>query len=371
MSSVIPARRRAEEFATLVDGRGDPAGSRHEDLVELVTLLRGTPLVEPRPEFVGRLREALLSEADVALAPVDTKLALPTHTRSRRDRRWAVAAGTAVLLGTGTSMAFAAQDALPGDALYPVKRVMEGARSAIQVDEVSKARVLLASASGRLDEASALTDRGAAGESALPGALDDFSSQAESAADLVLDDYDRTGDRGPVEDLREFSADSMGRLVELSDDVPASARESLEHAAEVLTDIDARAAAACPQCAGGIDEVPPIFQRGLADLAVPSSAPIGPPVVIEPRDRPRDASSKSATADGSDPAEEEDGSTPLLPSTSDDEEDDGKGPLRDVTDTLLGKDDDKDAKQPKGPVRTVTDTLEEGVVDPLLGGLLP
>ena len=89
MSSVIPARRRAEEFAALVDGASDPAGTRHEDLVELVTLLRGTPLVTPRAEFVGELRDALMAEADVALAPVDSKLALRTHTRTRRDRRTA------------------------------------------------------------------------------------------------------------------------------------------------------------------------------------------------------------------------------------------------------------------------------------------
>ena len=366
MSSVIPARRRAEEFAALVDGVGDPAGSRHEDLVGLVTLLRGTPLVEPRPEFVTELREALLAEADVALTPVDTKLALRTHTRTRRDRRFAIAAGTAVLLGTGTSMAVAAQDALPGDALYPVKRVMEGAHSALQIDEVSKAEVLLASASGRLDEASALKERGSSGDSALPEALDDFSSQSQSAADLLLDDFDRTGDRSSVEDLRRFTAESMDRLVELSDDLPSSARGSLEHAAQVIVQIDDRAAAACPDCAGGIDEVPPMFLRSFSDLARPTAAELGPPVVIVPRDRtgdpdPKDSTPSETSGDG------EDSPTSLLPT------DGGDGPtdtLGDVTDQLLSP-KKKKTSLPDKPVKDVTDTLRDDVVDPLLGGLLP
>src|SRR6478672_7131308 len=104
MTSVIPARRRAEEFAALVDGGGDASDHRHDDLVELVTVLRGTPIVEPRPEFVTELRAALMAEAEVALSSVDARLTLPSHPRTRRDRRFAIAAGTVALIGAGSSM---------------------------------------------------------------------------------------------------------------------------------------------------------------------------------------------------------------------------------------------------------------------------
>ena len=363
MSSVIPARRRAEEFAALVDGASDPAGTRHEDLVELVTLLRGTPLVTPRAEFVSELRDALMAEADVALAPVDSKLALRTHTRTRRDRRWAIAAGTAVLLGTGTSMAVASQDALPGDALYPIKRVLEGAQTTLQVDEISKGEALLSNASGRLDEASALRDRGtAASDAALPRALDDFASQSRSAADVLLDEYADTGDEQAIIELREFTRESMDRLVELADDLPSSARTSLEHAAQALKEIDDRARAACPDCPGDALEIPAIFLRSFSDLATPSSIKVGPPVVIEPLapvadEDEKDSGSSDATAD------EKDDEPSLLPDSSDDG-DGGETPLKDVTDTLLGE---KKASLPGEPVEKVT----EDVVDPLLGGILP
>ena len=49
-------------------------------------------------------------------------------------------------------MAVAAQDALPGDGAYLIKRVIEGAQSTLTVDQVTKGETLLANASGRLAE---------------------------------------------------------------------------------------------------------------------------------------------------------------------------------------------------------------------------
>ncbi len=54
MTAVFAARRRAEEFARLLD---DPSPARvpadQRELLDVVTALRETPPVEPRPEFVG------------------------------------------------------------------------------------------------------------------------------------------------------------------------------------------------------------------------------------------------------------------------------------------------------------------------------
>ena len=366
MTSVIPSRRRAEEFAVLVDGGGDASDHRHDDLVELVSALRGTPLVAPRPEFVTELRAALMAEAEVALASVDARLALPAHTRSRRDRRWAVAAGTVALLGAGTSLAVAAQDALPGDALYPIKRVIEGAQSSLQVDEISQGKVLLANASSRLDEISELQARNSAqGDSVLPDTLDEFSDQADTAADVLLTDYSHTGDRDAVTELRAFTRDSMDTLVELSSDLPSSARTALEHAAQVIKQIDDRAAAACPDCGGGITEVPQMFLRSFSDGLVTPRTSTAPPVVIVPI-TPQDetmgwggggGASDSSPSDGS-------GTSGLTTDTgtgSDATDDDG--PVRDLTKKVLG---DQPASAPKDPVKE----LDDKVVDPLLGDVI-
>ncbi len=366
MTSVIPARRRAEEFAALVDGGGDASDHRHDDLVELVTALRGTPLVAPRPEFVTELRAALMAEAEVALSSVDSRLALPAHTRTRRDRRFAIAAGTVALIGAGSSMAVAAQDALPGDALYPIKRVIEGAQSTLTVDEVSKGEALLANASGRLAEVSALQARNSAeGIAAMPDTLDDFSAQADDAADVLLSEYARTGDRDAVTELRTFTAESMDTLVELGADLPSSARTALEHAAQVLKQIDDRAAAACPECGGGIDEVPQMFLRSFSDgLISPATTSTAPPVVITPLAPPSTPRSGSDDGDGGGSTPSDGASTPGLPTDGGTGTDgtDGSDPVRDLTKKVLG---DQPASAPKDPVKD----LEDEVVDPLLDGV--
>ena len=106
-----------------------------------------------------------MTAADTALVPSGTakvpteteRLTLPPR-RSARERRIAAAVGGLALVGATTSMAMAAQDALPGEALYPVKRAMENAQTGLQLDEGDKGATLLANASGRLDEVSALSE---------------------------------------------------------------------------------------------------------------------------------------------------------------------------------------------------------------------
>ena len=363
MISVIPARRRAEEFAALVEGRGSGGDHRHDDLVELVTALRATPLVAPRPQFVTDLRASLMAEAETALTPVDSRLALPAHTRTRRDRRWAIAAGTVALLGAGSSMAVAAQDALPGDALYPIKRVIEGAQSTLTVDQVTKGETLLANASGRLAEVSALPGRNTPeGIAAMPATLDDFSAQADDAADVLLDEYAQTGDRDAVTELRTFTAKSMDTLVQLGAVLPSSVRTSLEHAAQVLKQIDDRAAAACPDCGGGIDEVPPMFLRSFSDgLISPATTSTAPPVVITPiaPSTPKSGTGGSNEGDGDGSSPSGGATTPTLPT---DGGTDGSDPVRDLTKKVLG---DQPASSPKDPVKELGDK----VVDPLLDGV--
>jgi hypothetical protein len=335
MTSVFPARRRAEEFAVLVDGGGGRT-ARHDDLLEVVAALRDAPPVEARPEFVSGLRTALMAEADVALAHVDTRLTLPSHPRTRRDRRWAIAAGTVALIGASSSMAVASQNALPGDALYPIKRVIEGAQSALQVDQIDKGEVLLDTASGRLDEVSALRARNTAeGNAALAGTLDDFSDEAGSAADVLLEEYDSSGDTATIEKLRSFTHDSMDTLVALGEDLPSSARTSLEHAARVVKDIDDRAAAACPSCGGGIDELPAMFVRSLSDgVTDPSTTVVAPPVVISPDPKDGSDPAPSTGDDGGDAPTSQpgDGSG----STTDDPTGSAGDTLQDLTKKLLG-----------------------------------
>jgi hypothetical protein len=254
MSSVIPGRRRADEFAALVDGRSSAEQLRHADLLRLVADLRELPTATPRPEFVSSLRASLMAAADEALVSLDARLTLPATTRSRRDRRVALAAGAVALVGATSSMAVAAQSALPGDALYPIKRVLESAETSIASDDSARAEKVIDNATGRLAEAEALSLRNSAeSQAALPDTLDDFVTQANQAGGLLLDEYADSGDAAHITELRTFISTSLDRLANLDAQLPATLRDELVKAVDALLALDMRALAVCPSCGSLLD----------------------------------------------------------------------------------------------------------------------
>ena len=116
-----------------------------------------SPNREPRPEFVADLRSRLMAEAETALVPTDvSRLQLPAR-RTGRERRIAAVVGGLAIVGATTSVAVASQSALPGESLYPIKRVIESAHTGLSVGEARKGSTELANASSRLDEVAALT----------------------------------------------------------------------------------------------------------------------------------------------------------------------------------------------------------------------
>ena len=267
MTSVFASRRRAEEFHSLVEGSstGGLHDARYTEFLNIVATLRDVPEAEPRPAFVADLREQLMAAADTVLVVSDdeARLALrsrPSSPRTRERRIAAAAAGLAVV-GATTSMAMAAQSALPGDALYPIKRLIEGAETGLAVSEGEKGTTLLDNAAGRLDEITALSRDGRLDDSeAVEDTLNDFSRQAVAASDLLLTDYASSGDESSITELRDFTGESMQTLAELESVVPEQARDELLRAARILTQIDAEAQRACPACGGhGIDEIPAIL----------------------------------------------------------------------------------------------------------------
>ena len=120
--------------------------------------------------------------AATELAPSDDDARLDPAGRARpaRERRIAVAVGALAIVGATTSVAMAAQSALPGDALYPIKRAIENAQTGFSTDEADKGSHLLANASGRLDEVTKLSKQGDLEDSvAIASTLNTFTEQAD------------------------------------------------------------------------------------------------------------------------------------------------------------------------------------------------
>ena len=280
MIPVFAARRRADEFAALVE-QGSTSGpdARYADLLEVVDTLRDAPPVVARPEFVVDLRARLMTAAETALVPAGTRaaedvsrLTLPARKTSR-DRKIAAAVGGLALVGASASMAVAAQSALPGDALYPVKRALENAHTGVAMGEADKGSTLLSNASSRLDEVGQLSRGGDLKDTlAIADTLNTFSDQSAQASDLLLEDYADHGNQASIDKLRDFTATSLDELTALEPLVPDDARDELLHAAQVVVQIDAAAHQACPSCTGGITQIPSILVPASSGFQAPPAA---------------------------------------------------------------------------------------------------
>ncbi len=271
MSPVYASKRRADEFQALVE-RGEIADSHLGDLLVLVGSLRDVDPVMPRAEFSATLREQLMTAAATELVPSDAaaKLAMPAR-RSTRERRIAAAVGGLALVGASTGLAAAAQTALPGDALYPLKRAIENAHTGLSMGDQAKGATLLSSAQDRLEELNRLTARGD-DQDAMAQTLADFTDQSTEASDLLLADYAQTGHEDSIAELRDFTASSLDALADLAPQVDGDARDALIQAARVITQIDAAAERACPSCGGtGIGDLPAILVAGGLSVPTPTT----------------------------------------------------------------------------------------------------
>lgn len=370
------SRRRAEEFDALVEG--GPTGELHDardaDLLELVVAMRGVPEVSARPEFVADLRERLMAEAETALVPDDLdRLRLPSR-RPKRERRMAALVGGIAIVGATTSVAVASQSALPGDSLYPVKRVLEEAHTSISIGEASKGQTVLSNASDRLDEVEALVQQDDPGnDQRIADTLNAFTDQATSGSDLLLADYNHHGNKSSIVRLHDFASSSLDRLAALEPLVPADARDELLRAADVLATIDTQAGQRCPSCGGtSIDSIPPVLAAGSEPIVVPQVPPVQPRDESDHRrhapraDQVENPDLPDVDGDDLGPGSVQDPSSGSSPSASPSDDGDGGGsnPLTDLTDKLTGRDN------PSGsPTRGVVGGLVNGVGE-LLGGVL-
>lgn len=284
MTSAFSVRPRADEFETLVS-RSGPATltsrqeARYAALLGVVADLRATPEVPARPDFVADLRSRLMAEAQTALlpvAPVADRLALPVRSR-RRDRRIATLIGGAALLGATSSVAVAAQSALPGESLYPLKRAIESTQTRLAADGAERGAAVLGHATDRLAEIDQLTRHGTPEDvAAVPATLEAFTEQSTQAAQILMATYSATGDGAAINTLRQFTSTSMDHLLVLEGLLPQSAHDELVAAARNLVEIDDEARALCPTCTGGIVGLPPLLLSGATVDAAAVDGATGP-----------------------------------------------------------------------------------------------
>ncbi|MER7248677.1 DUF5667 domain-containing protein [Kribbella sp. NPDC000426] len=274
MSDLHRARARAESFAHAVDHGPRHSARLSEDpelleAVELVGRLRTAGAVAPRPEFSAELRHRLLEQAAARAATTATPTmvrsapdssddppgredvgASVTDIRRRQGRRIRLVASTAalVLLGGGIGSAAAAQQAMPGDTLYGMKRSIENVSTNVSVGDDSRGRRDLEHAMTRLSEVRQLADNGGS-VGTINATLDDFSAQSRKGVSRLVASYQQDGDESSISAITTFITSARQALVGLAPKLPP---ESLKSGVEALATIEQLAqhtTAACPKCA--------------------------------------------------------------------------------------------------------------------------
>gem|GEM_PF-1821331 len=268
LGDLLPHRRAdAERFAALVDGRRVNGGlADHPDLADLARLAAALAPADHRPDpaFRTALRERLVAEA--ASRPVaDARAADPAGVAAETATptttpRWRTAVATVAVAAvvSGAGAAAASYRALPGDALYGLKRQIESVELALANGDLDRGRELLEQAETRLGEAERLA---ASSEISEPGTradlvatLADMREATEEGSLALTDAYRETGDAEPLRILRDFADEQQERLRDLMAMLDPGLRDtvrplladlvSLERTASILLGTTAAADAA-------------------------------------------------------------------------------------------------------------------------------
>jgi len=219
--------RRAKSFAEALEahqsdhrssGAHRAGSAAMTELLAMADALGSLPAPELAAETRTVQRTRLMAAFEQQWADGAPTAVIPVQ-RDRRARRtrWGrrlaiggLVAGVAV--GSFAGAAAASTGALPGDALYGMKRGLEGLRLDWADNDSERGALLLQQASTRLDEAQSLLGRTDTGSTLSPAtvdqvrrALDDMHAEALRGRDLLRAVYRSNGSLAPMRQLAGFA----------------------------------------------------------------------------------------------------------------------------------------------------------------------
>jgi hypothetical protein len=288
---------------------GAPLHGREDRVVvALAERIREVPAatgLDAAPEFRAALRARVLAESEALLPRPRTPADAPTRTvpttagppsaggpggpgrpgrtrptqpsRSRHRRRRKAFAATALVIATLSVTTVAASgDALPGDALYGLKRRVQNAELMVARTDVDRGRRHLELARTRVQELDT------AGVSARPGpllsTLDDMDSETRDGIRLLSTAAVDGTDEGRLGELAAWTAEQRALLTAASARLPEGARGRAADSLALLSAVAARLeelrgslGCDCP-AAGRPDDLGPKPGRGGAAATTPPKA---------------------------------------------------------------------------------------------------
>ncbi|MFG1841096.1 DUF5667 domain-containing protein [Micromonospora sp. NPDC049175] len=260
VDDILFSRRRAERFAQLLD-EANGARRHHvrarvdSQLAPLVAvgqrIRTDPPAVEVDQDFRTGLRAMLLATAEreglgtapTAGEPAATRPAttargrlLPAVTARRARARGAILVGIAAGAIAVSGISAASENAVPGDALYGMKRSTERAQLALASSDISRGQLFLDFARTRLAEASKLRgDR--IGYSAV---LDDMDADTRQGVRLLTTAAAQRAEPGSLETLNTFVTSQRRAVSGLLDGSTRVDRERTQRSLRLLDSIRER-----------------------------------------------------------------------------------------------------------------------------------
>jgi hypothetical protein len=250
--SLSPTKRRAEQFADLLERGAQTDDPTYAPLVDLGAALRFAAETDgPAPEFRTALRQRLVAVATVqgvGESRSTTERVRESAGAWRFQRRIAVLAGGAAAVTAVAGVGIGASRSLPGDAFYGLKRTSESVQLDLARGDEAKGKKHLEFARTRLSEVRALVARGEALPALVPGqpgaaGLPDTSDSLIASTLRQMDDetragaqdlflaYQHSGSTEPLVALHEFTraqyAELHALLPALGAHVASPARQSL------------------------------------------------------------------------------------------------------------------------------------------------
>ena len=229
-----------------------------------------------------------------------------TSSLARRVVTVGMAAALAVLAIAGGSV-FASRDAVPGDALYGIKRAAEAA-GGIFGGAAARGQHDLDLATTRLDEIERMARDGATDPAAYTAAFQEFEAATRAGTRQVLAGEDPDRSAG---DLARWATQQTARLSALRASLPSASQSDADDALRLLDRVHDRAVAVAARSGCGqvtsntTDDLGPLPAQGPC-TATRQATPGG----STPTDRARAVA--PTTAQGGGQAQESDGSDPAL-----------------------------------------------------------
>ena len=237
-------RRTAEELEALLEGRlsADEAGAEARRLATLASTVaeeQPGPVATLAEDRRLLLRDRILDDIAALDAPTpdaptpETAPAAPA--RRKRPVRAAVASGLASTMIAATGVTVAAQEALPGDALYGLKKGTESVRMNLAADATQAARLELRFAEERLDEVTAGAGRLPA--PALVDSLAEMDQRSMAGAQQLVLSAEQAGDEELLLEVDAFLERQSAGIVEVFPRLPVQVRPHAEDSLAVLREI--------------------------------------------------------------------------------------------------------------------------------------